>query len=250
MCKVLFVAWRSPNIPQWGPIGRFDRHGENYRFVYTKGATTLAGFEPFLEMPHLEEVYESDELLPIFQNRMLSPQRSEYRDFLIWSGFDPDVTPDPLDLLGVTEGKRATDQLELFPCPQPDKDKMFRLNFYLHGIKYLPTAAKNEIKNCKPGDALAFMFDVSNVNDPDAVAVRTTLNKRRFLIGYLPRYLARDVKKLFTQTTTKNVSLVVGRVNSGAPMQQLMLCKMAAPWPNDFSPCQGEEFQPIPRLAP
>ncbi len=247
MHKTLYVAWRASedNASQWGPVGRLDNELGHYRFVYTRGAETLRGFSPFPGMTDLGKAYESDELLPVFQNRMLSRSRPEYRDFLKWGGFDPDSPPHPLDLLGVTEGVRATDRLELFPCPQPDGNNRYSVKFFLHGIRHMPDAARTEIIGIDPDENLGFMFDVSNGVDPFAVAVRTCPPRNRTLIGYLPRYLARDVKALFSRVRARDIHLNAERVNPDAPMQQRLLCHMDAPWPESFSPCEGEEFQPM-----
>src|SRR3546814_11059461 len=53
-------------------------------------------------------------------NRLLSRSRPEYEAWLTWSGFDPKDPPEPLAVLGVTEGIRQTDALEVFPRPLPD----------------------------------------------------------------------------------------------------------------------------------
>lgn len=247
MNKVLYVAWRSSedNAPQWGPVGRLDNELGHYRFVYTKGAKKLYGFTPFPGMSDLEQVYESNDLLPVFYNRMLSRSRPEYHDFLKWSGFDPEEPPAPLDLLGITEGLRATDKLELFPCPRPDANNHYNIKFFLHGIRYMSDAVREEIGRLDSGESLGFMFDVSNAVDPFAVAIRTCPPRNRLLIGYMPRYLARDVKGLFDNLQARNILLEVARVNREAPMQQRLLCHMSAPWPQSFSPCEGEDFQPI-----
>lgn len=247
MDKVLYVAWRSSGgtDPRWGPVGRLDNELGHYRFAYTKGARKLRDFIPFAGMDDIARVYESNELLPIFQNRMLSRSRPEYRDFLAWSGFDPENPPEPLDLLGITEGVRATDKLELFPCPQPDADSRYRIKFFLHGIRYMPEKAHAEINQLAPDESLGFMFDVCNLVDPFAVAVRTCPDRDRLIIGYLPRYLARDIKTLFDKISAQDIKLTVDRVNADAPLQQRLLCRMDAPWPRLFRPCEGEEFQPI-----
>ncbi|HUY36006.1 MAG TPA: hypothetical protein VMV69_24925 [Pirellulales bacterium] len=96
----LFVAWR-PGTPKecgWRPVGVLEFDGELYRFRYTRGAQQ-PGFHPFTQMERLDQVYESDCLLPVFANRLLSPSRPEYEAYLRWSGFDPDNPPDPIGVL-------------------------------------------------------------------------------------------------------------------------------------------------------
>ena len=120
--NALLVASRSsdPGKGGWSPIGRLEFDQGTYRFVYTKGVRTAAGFTPFNGMEDLEEIYESDELLPVFANRLIPKSRPEYQAYLRWSAFDPANPPDPIAILGVTEGIRQTDLIEVFPCPVPD----------------------------------------------------------------------------------------------------------------------------------
>ncbi len=88
MHNALFVAWRftTPDGGRWGPIGRLEYTGAGYRFVYTQGARKLPGFVPFPEMPDLDAVCESDELFPLFANRLLARSRPEYEAYLAWGG--------------------------------------------------------------------------------------------------------------------------------------------------------------------
>jgi hypothetical protein len=67
------------------------------------------------------------------------------------------------------------------------------------------------------------------------------------LIGYAPRYLARDNRELLYHCSPDNINLEVHRINLDAPLQQRVLCQLTTCWPEGFKPCQGEEFHPIPR---
>ncbi len=57
-------------------------------------------------MRQLDQIYESEALFPLFANRLLSASRPEYEAYLRWSGFNADDPPDPILVLGVTEGIR------------------------------------------------------------------------------------------------------------------------------------------------
>lgn len=243
----LYVAWRSnePSSGRWGPVGRLDHVGAGYRFVYTLGARDMAGFEPFPGMPDVESVYESEELFPVFANRLIARSRPEYEAFLVWGGFDPDNPPDPIAVLGVTEGRRATDSLELFPCPIPDAEGCFVNKFFLHGVRYMPQGALERVNQLHVGESLGVMMDVLNQYDPKAVAVRTCDKQDRFMIGYVPRYLAQDVWQLVGQCDPDYMQLSVERINKDAPLQQRVLCRLHACWPDRFRPCASQEFQPI-----
>jgi len=250
MNGVLFVAWRSGGETggQWGPVGRLEHGPGGYRFVYTRGACTMEGFRPFPGMPDLKTVYESEELFPLFANRLLSESRPEHEAFLRWGGFDPNDPPDPIALLGVTEGRRETDSLEVFPCPAPDAKGCYVTKFFLHGVRWMAPIAWDRIDRLQPGDQLGLMLDFMNPYDPYAVAVRTCEKQGRLLIGYVPRYLASDISELCLTCDPDFVTLTVERVNRDAPLQQRLLCRMSACWPEGFQPCSGEEFQPLVTL--
>ena len=242
--NALFVAWR-PSSPHegWRPIGRLEHDGELYRFFYTHGAKK-PGFRPFTQMEKLDQVYESENLFPVFANRLLSKSRPEYDDFLRWGGFDVSSHPDPIVILGVTEGLRQTDALEVFPCPKPDGAGCYFNKFFLHGIRWLPDVALHRIARLQVGERLKLMLDVQNDHDENAVAVRTEVD--RMLIGHFPRYLAHDVWQLVERCNVDFIQLSVERVNTDAPLQNRVLCRMHACWPEGFLPCSGADFEPIP----
>ena len=248
MINALFLARRS-DIGYCRPIGRLERSPSGYRFVYTQGVREIESFVAFPEMPDVERVYESEELFPIFANRILSRSRPEYEAYLKWGGFDPDNPPDPIAILSVTEGLRATDNLELFPSPSPDGEGCYLNKFFLHGIRYVPESAVNRIDQLKPGETLVPMFDDFNSTDPEAVAIRTSDVNGRYLIGYVPRYLAREVRQLCQSCDPDVIRITVERVNPGAPFQQRLLCRMRSCWPAGFDPFAHEDFQPIVAAA-
>jgi hypothetical protein len=245
MKTALFVAWRNQTEDNsgWGPVGRLEYESGVYRFFYTKGAKTLRGFRPFPEMPNIEEVYESDTLFPLFENRLLGSNRPEYERFLQWGGFSPAEPPAPVLILGVTEGKKVTDSVEVFPCPVPDAQGCLLSRFFVHGIRWLPKLGLERIKVLKSDERLYLMPDIQNPFDRHAVAIRTDID--RALIGYVPRYLAHDVYELFRKCDLDFIQMNVAQVNHDAPLQQRLLVQMRACWPEGFTPCSTEAFQPI-----
>lgn len=248
--NALFVAWRGGDGDHgtWGPVGRLEYVDGLYRFCYTRGAKTLSGFRPFPQMSDLEQVYESQELFPLFANRLLSPSRAEYDAYLRWGGFETGQRPDPIAILGVTEGIRQTDSIEVFPCPAPDASGCYANSFFLHGLRWLPPQAIERINRLTLGEPLFLMWDACNQVDANAVALRT--QNERMLIGYVPRYLSRDVVNLLVQSDPGSITLTVQRLNPDAPLQHRLLCRMHALWPEGFEPCRGQEFQPIPQVNP
>ena len=92
------------------------------------------------------------------------------------------------------------------------------------------------------------MLDLQNDHDPQAVAVRT--ESERMQIGYVPRYFAYDVWQLVQRCEVDFIELYVDRVNADAPLQNRVLCRMHACWPDGFRPCSGDDFLPIPICVP
>lgn len=243
----LYVAWHTNDPPPvWGPVGRLDYDDamETYRFQYTRGASMLHGFRPFDGMPDIDQVYESSDLFPLFKNRLLPHSRPEFRDYLKWSGFDPDDPPEPMLILGRTEGRKQTDAVEVFPCPLPDSHGCYVNFFFVHGIRhYMPNAGK-VLRELRDGDALQLRLHPDNPVDPNAVAIFGGDT----MLGYVPRYLAPDVGKLIRDCPDSEIRLFAHRVNNNAPMQQKLLCRLRACWPSDFQPCQGQQFEPITQV--
>lgn len=236
-----------PDLSGWRPVGRLVHEGGLYRFWYTRGAQK-PGFRPFSQMERLDQVYESVELFPLFANRLLSESRPEYESYLRWSGFDAENSPDPIVILGVTEGIRQTDAVEVFPCPDRDSNGCYFNKFFLHGIRWMPAEAVRRIGRLSEGEGLKLMLDLQNEYDPKAVAVRT--EEERMQIGYVPRYLAQDVWQLVNRCDSENIDLYVSRLNRDAPLQNRLLCEMSSCWPDGFTPCTGEDFTAIPANVP
>lgn len=242
MSNTLYVAWRAggDRNGQWGPVGRLDRRETGYRFCYTHGAQELEGFRPFAGMPDLQGVYEADELFPLFANRVLAPSRPEYDALFVWSDLDRS-SPDPIALLGVTGGRRATDSYEVFPEPQPDVEGRYVSKFFLHGLRHREREAIDHVTTLSPGQRLELRQEQNNEFDPNAVAV----DSEGLHIGYVPRYLARDIRLLLGHGASGDIRVSVVRVNGDAPLQQRLLCRIEAAWPGLFRPCAQHQYQPI-----
>ncbi len=228
-------------------MGRLEYDGQLYSFYYTRGARK-PGFRPFPQMERIDQVYSAEALFPLFANRLLSASRPEYEHYLRWGGFYPDQRPDPILVLGVTEGIRQTDAVEVFPCPAPGADGCYLNKFFLHGIRWFSPWAVPRIAKLTEGEPLKLMLDLQNAHDLQAVAVRT--ESERMMIGYVPRYLAHDVWQLVRGCGIDFIKVSVQRVNLDAPLQNRLLCRMHACWPTGFRPCSGDDFLPIAAEVP
>lgn len=240
--KILYLAWRDPKSRGWFPVGRLSFDGKVYRFVYTRGVKQSPNFIPFARMEDLTTIYESDELFPVFANRLLSKKRPEYQAFLHWLNTQPGED-DPLTLLAYGSGIRETDLLALFPCPERGADNKYRVQFFSHGLRYLLPEAIPRIHALSSGERLYLMPDPQNKHDPEAVALRT--DEPVTLVGYCPRYLAGDFLLLLRESGTENTKVIVEKVNQEAPIQLRLLCTLTADWPENFRPCSGELYEAL-----
>ena len=243
--KKLFLAWQDPTNRSWRPVGilSLSQNG-TFRFVYTEGARTSKNFVPFSGMEDLHSVYESEELLPLFSNRLLSDSRPEYTKLLKWlniKGGERGIIL--LDMLAMTEGIRATDTFEVFKCPVKNPTGQYEVNFFSHGLRYVAKSVVERVNRLGRGDRLFLALDEQNKRDEQAVALRT--DDPVEFVGYCPRYLSSDFRKLLEKNKPMGVVVTVERVNTEAPLNLRLLCKLVSPWPDGFQPCSDENYKPL-----
>lgn len=242
--QTLFLAWQDFNSRSWFPIGRLTFDGTRYKFVYTQGAKEAQQacyFEPLSSFPHLDQVYTSTHLFPVFSNRLMSPSRPDYAKFLQWLNI-PEHEDDPLAILARSGGQRETDSLTVFPCPEPDEEGRYQLHFFAHALRHLPKCAVERINHFKPGDKLWLAHEFQNPYDSQALTLNT---EDHYIVGYCPRYLRSEVFELLWKDPN-SVDLRVERVNSlPTPLQFRLLCSVTAQCKDDFRPFSSQEYQPL-----
>ena len=238
--KALFVAWQDAQSRHWAPVGRLTREDGIYQFVYTRGAEKMPNFRPFGRMRDLHKAYKSEELFPIFANRILAKNRPEYEDYLRWLGLS-NAEYNALEELARTGGLRATDSLELFPCPEPTVDKNYQVYFFCRGLRHLHTENQERAHHLKPGERLYLMRDLQNLHDGMALLLRT--GDPITLVGYAPRYYSGEFTQVINATSPDQIKVTVEQVNRDAPIQYRVLCRLVSPWPASFSPCAQDEFR-------
>ena len=249
--KAVFLAWQDPTTRIWYPVGRLTFEGSSYEFVYTHGAIDAqkqSNFRPLDSFPDFYSVYSSESLFPLFSNRVLPPARPDYGQFAEWLNVPLD-RDDPIALLARSGGRRATDTLEVLPCPEPDHEGMYRIHFFAHGLRYLPDCAVERVDQLKPGQQLLMSHDFQNPHDPHALMLRThdDFPRDRFIVGYCPRYLLEDAFRLLQSCSPQ---VTVERVNPApAPLQFRLLCNMTACWPEGFRPFSTGPYVPLVAIA-
>jgi hypothetical protein len=231
----LFLAWQDSKSRHWFPIGQLTFDGKNYHFVYTNGvkkAQAGSNFQLLHSFPERDRVYKSSELFPLFSNRLMRPSRLDYQDYIQWLNISQNKD-DPIVILARSEGRKATDTFEVFPCPEQDENGLYHIHFFVHGLRYMPESSLERVKHLRPEDRLYLTQDFQNPHDSKALLLRT---EERHNLGYCPRYLAADICEILKQNP-QSVFVRVERVNPApTPIQFRLLCNMTAQWQDDFSP--------------
>lgn len=240
--KALFVAYQDSATRQWAPVARLTREDGRYHFAYTRGVREFRNFVPFGRMTDLNAEYVSETLFPLFANRVLPKSRPEYGDYLSWLGLSQ-ASHDALEELARTGGLRATDSLELIPCPAPTEGNRYEVFFFARGLRHLGKDSQERALTLATGERLYLAQDLQNGFDNTALLLRT--GDPVTLVGYAPRYYSRDFTRLIEQVGANEVSVTVERVNTNAPLQYRVLCKLSAPWPTGFAPCESGDYEPL-----
>lgn len=243
--QTFFLAWQDKaRTRRWFPVGRLDVDvpQSQYRFRYTEGADIaykLAGFPPLVDFPELRQDYRSSRLFPMFQNRVLMPGRPDFADYL--RRLDLPQEADPIEMLTVDGGFRATDSFEVFPKIEKREDGAFRCRFFLHGWRHLTADSQARLDKLQAGEELYVALELTNPATQMAVQIQTL---DYLMIGWAPRYLVNDLMAAIAKAPGDYKASVV-RVNPvPAPSKQRVLVELSGHWP-DHDPMTTAEFRPL-----
>lgn len=242
--KSLYLAWQAPNRA-WFPVGLLeaDVPGHRYAYRYTKGALQAArdtGFKPLPAFPAFDRRYESSELFPLFRNRVLDANRKDFPDYLASLDLAPGDN-DPIAILAVTGGERATDSLEVFPKIEKAPDNSFRCRFFLHGLRHLSAESQARATALGAEEPLRVSLELNNPATLFALQLSTA---EYTFVGWTPRYLVGDLIHAIAERPWLTASVV--RVNGPeVPLNRRVLVELKGRLPADVAPMTSEEFQPL-----
>lgn len=243
--RTLFLAWQDAGeTRRWFPVGRLDvdNNVPGFRFRYIAGAKRAqeeAGYPLAAEFPELDGDYREVELFPTFRNRVMSPHRPDFLDYV--RTLDLTKTADPVELLAVGGGMRVTDNYEVFPKLIKGLDGGFTCRFFIHGWRYTPKAARRRIDGLEGDEELRIALELNNPVGQLAVQIQTT---DYHMIGWAPRYLIDDLAKAMAESSGDYSARIV-RVNRPLdPANQRILVEMSSRW-DTHEPMSGEDFRPL-----
>ncbi|MCP3920153.1 MAG: hypothetical protein GY711_31900 [bacterium] len=246
--RVLFVAWRSPRTGGIHPVARLIEREQSprFEFVHVQGARTAVdvGSTPFIEFPDLDRVYESDDLFPLFGNRLMARKRPEYPSFLARLAL-PQSLETPIPILARSAGRRETDKIEVFGFPSFDSQRhCFVYQFFLRGVRHV-AGAEDLIARLADGERLAWRREPDNPVSPLAIVVDREGGGQ---LGWVPATLSEDLDVLVRGGS--DLAVFVERRNPApAPVHERLLCRLEASAVPGFLPFSGVDYQPIPVAA-
>ena len=176
---------------------------------------------------------------------MVSPRRSDYVEFVQRLALDPD-SADPMDVLAVSEGRRVTDHLEVFPPIKPRRDGSFACRFFVHGWRHTHASAQLRLHGLTEGEALGVSLELTNPATTIAVQLQSATDY--CVLGWAPRYLVADLLHAVAAAPAEIEARVL-RVNpEPAPHNQRVLVELSGHFAADYVPMNGMDFQPLVAL--
>ena len=243
--KTLFLAWHGSNENRfWFPVGRLDADPKEarYRFRYTHGARQAqeqAGFPMLLEFPELDGDYWASELFPLFQNRIMSPSRPDFQEYLKVLGLGGYA--DPVEILAVNGGRRLTDTYEVFPKLVKQDDGSFVSRFFLHGNRFVSESGRERLNSLRADEELYVAVELTNPSTELAVLILTTDYQ---VLGWAPHYLVDDLAMAMAEAGGKYSARVVRLNPQPLPSRQRLLVELSSFW-TDHEPMSGPDYQPL-----
>jgi hypothetical protein len=200
----LFVIWRAPSAAGTRHvIGTLARTEQGFAFEYlaqqATDAAAQSGFREIFGFPVAEQVFESRYLFPVFQQRIPSPARADFKRMMAdWGVVHVD---DSMEVLGRSGGVLATDRLELAEFRTDDDELTIPLEFRIAGLQKRPGASAK----LKIGDTLKLEREPGNIADPLATLVARVDGET---VGYVPRQYAVLIARQLDECVTISATTV------------------------------------------
>lgn len=252
--RELLVLRRHPE-GSIGVIGRLRSDGAHYSYRYTRGAQRLEDFQPVVGLGEPGDESRSEELFPVFRQRIMRRRRPGYERYMRQLGADPDGPASEWWQLIRSGGYRVGDSLRFLPVPEV-RDGIARARFLVHGVRHLPgrtlqleagprTLGAEEhartLDALRPGERLRLVPEPGNDFSSRALLVASADTP----LGYVPDVLVEDIAELRAAA-----ELAVEHIaEPAAPPHRRLFVRLRAPAPSGFRFDRAGEWEPAERAA-
>ncbi|WP_375406760.1 hypothetical protein [uncultured Amnibacterium sp.] len=205
----LVVSWQHPVTRATLPIGLLRQEVDGYSFRYLRRAREIQNFRGLLGFPDFKRLYRSTELFPLFAQRAMDEDRSDYPEYLLRLGLAEGATP--WEQIVRSAGDSAADTVKVSPVPERIDGAWYCVSA-VTGIKYLaakPVAHQGGtfgplgddqleviLGALKIGVRVRLAHEIGNTYSSAATLV-TTDDGTPF--GYLPDWLAHMVRDFISE---------------------------------------------------
>ncbi len=214
----IYLTWKKNFDSSRRIIAILEKDDDSYKFYYLKENLDMAikeGFQYYPAFQDLNEIYTNN-VLDIFQRRLLNPARRDYEDFLsYWEAND--YKNDIFALLGLTGAKLLTDNFE-FIAPHEEIPARFLTNVSRINIadKSVIDEAKT-LTNKELQERLSLIQDKNNPHDYKAIKV---LFDSKFL-GFIKSIHCKNIYDAFEAKC--DLSLEVKNVIKNGTIKEILL---------------------------
>jgi hypothetical protein len=246
----LVVAWQHPDERQIDAVGFLDFDGSQYRFGYIRHAREVKDFRPLIGFRDFDRAYVSDELFPLFAQRVMDARRPDYQRYVGRLGLPADATP--WEQIARSQGRREGDSLQLLPEPVNHGGTITGF-FLVNGVRWVPsrplllddqavevTAEQvgAALAGLRTGDQLGLAREPGNAYNRLALIVTA---HAAVPVGWVPNLMLEDMHRLLATTS---VTVTVEHVNpADAPWHLRLLARFTARGAGDFRFFSGDDWQ-------
>lgn len=224
----LLVAWQNPDTRRIALVGILEHSAGRYCFRYLQAALDTQAFRPFLGFDDLRRRYESEQLFPLFRQRLMDHDRPDFDRYLDTLGLGESSSP--LAVLGRSGGSRVGDSIFLLREPEVFGDGATQAMFFVHGVRHQQGAAAR-IGQLRPGDYLHLRLEPGKKFN--ALAVLVTADDDQVL-GWVPDLLADYVQHALSMGTP---TVRVSKVNDEhTPPNLRLLVELSGQLPVGYRP--------------
>lgn len=180
----LYLIWKDPQTRRNFTVGKLCR-GEKYTFEYCDEAdeAVACGWNK-LDAFSGKQVYQSDNLFPVFSSRLPDRKRRDIAKILEKYGLSEF---DEFELLRKSQGRLPIDTYE-FIDPIFSDEQTIEREFFVMGVRHTALCKGNDchlLPAPAAGELLRLEEERDNPYDPFAIRV---LTKEGVHLGYVPRY--------------------------------------------------------------
>ncbi|WP_154889291.1 HIRAN domain-containing protein [Longibaculum muris] len=191
MNKEMWLIWKQPTTRRRYKIGSLIYDSDGYVFKYIEpelNDAKLAGFRYFPGFEDTSKEYKSKDLFANIDTRLPNNARADYLEIL--NSYNLEFDSSKLEILKATKGRLITDNYEFVVAFDTNK-----VEFDVAGTRHCP-----DVKECKQfiniNDKLSLELESDNKYDENAIKVIFHKNNKKYHLGYVPRYYAKELTEL------------------------------------------------------